>query len=157
VNRLRRFRELPADERRLFVAALLLLPIVRVGLGIAGFRRTCGLITRLFPLRPAAHEGRAAERRTKATMRIVATAAAHGACRARCLPRSLAGFALLRRQGLDARIRLGARTTAGVMEAHAWVEVGAVGVDANPDGVRPFVPFAALQQPNTVSGWMTPS
>jgi hypothetical protein len=148
VKNFRRFQELPPGERRLFIAAILLLPIARACLGIGGFNRTYRLITRVFPLRPATRHSCTAERCVKATMRIVGTAAAHGPCRANCLPRSLAALALLRRQGLDAQIRVGARKKAGAFEAHAWISVGTVSVDAYPDGDRPFVPFTELPQLN---------
>jgi hypothetical protein len=123
------------------VGALLLLPVAMVSLRIAGFNRTYRLIARVFQLRPLTLDPRNAERRTKATMRIVSTAAAKGLCRARCLPRSLAGFALLRCQGLDPQLRIGARKKGRALEAHAWIVVGSVAVDGVPDGDRRFVPF----------------
>jgi hypothetical protein len=150
VRRLRRFRELPPGERRLFIASLFLLPIAKASLGIGGFNRTYRLLTRVFPLQPATPRSPTAERRIKATMRIVATAAAHGPCRATCLPRSLAGCALLRRQGLDAQLRLGARKKAGVFEAHAWIVVGSVSVDGSPADSDPFVPFTDRQRWNRI-------
>jgi transglutaminase superfamily protein len=48
--------------------------------------------------------------------------------RFKCLDQSLVLGWLLRRQGVDARILFGARKEDNQMEAHAWVEVGGMGV-----------------------------
>jgi hypothetical protein len=54
---------------------------------------------------------------------------------ARCLTRALAGQVMLGRRGLPADLRLGvARTAAGGVEAHAWLErAGGVVVGDVPD------------------------
>jgi hypothetical protein len=45
-----------------------------------------------------------------------------GPWRNTCLHRSVAGCLVLRRHGVTARVRLGARSDAGTVAAHAWVE-----------------------------------
>lgn len=153
MRKLRRFLELSFDERLLFMQALLLLPIARFALWSTGFNRTHSLLARLFPLRPSTLAETSAEHGAKATMRMVATAAAHGVCRATCLPRSLAAFSLLRRQGIDAQLRLGARKKAGAFEAHAWIALGSMTLDSEGSGLDgPFVPFSGSPRLNEFSG-----
>ncbi|MEJ2376068.1 MAG: lasso peptide biosynthesis B2 protein [Pseudolabrys sp.] len=41
-----------------------------------------------------------------------------------CLPRALAAQAMLRRRGIASRLCLGVARDDGVLEAHAWVEIG---------------------------------
>jgi hypothetical protein len=48
----------------------------------------------------------------------------------RCLQSALVLHAALRRRGIDATLRLGARWDAGELEAHAWVEVGPYVLDS---------------------------
>jgi hypothetical protein len=73
---------------------------------------------------------------------MIRAASVYGVCQATCLPQSLVAWALLRRQGLDPTLRLGARKNAGVLEAHAWIEVGSMSLDAGArEGDDPFVPF----------------
>ena len=42
----------------------------------------------------------------------------------RCLARSLTTWAMLRRRRLAAEVRIGVRPGAGMVDAHAWIEVG---------------------------------
>ena len=121
---------------------MFLLPAAKVVLYTAGFNRAQWLFARTFALRQPPPQPAALEQRIGTTMRMVTAAAAHGLCHANCLPRSLAQFALLRRQGLDAEVQMGARKKAGTFEAHAWIVVGSVDLDTNlPDGNDHFVPF----------------
>ncbi len=53
---------------------------------------------------------------------LVAAAARHHVRPMTCLPRALALQALLRRNGIQAELRIGVRREAGSLQAHAWVE-----------------------------------
>jgi hypothetical protein len=77
---------------------------------------------------------------------MVRVAATYGPFRAKCLPRAIVLWSMLRRAGVAAELRLGVRHGDRGFEAHAWVEVGGVHLDEQPEAV-PFVPlraFAAL-------------
>jgi hypothetical protein len=50
-----------------------------------------------------------------------------------CLPESLAVWGLLRRKGLDARLRLGMRKQDGRYDGHAWVEYAGQVVSGDPN------------------------
>ena len=153
MRKLRRFRELTFDDRQLFMHALLLLPLAKGLLHLGGFNRTYRLFARVFAFRPSTHGERTIEHRAQATMRIVEVAATHGVCRATCLTRSLVAFGLLRRQGFDAQIRLGARKKAGAFEAHAWIALDSVALDPGPTGdADAFVPFSVNYRLNEIDG-----
>lgn len=55
-----------------------------------------------------------------------------------CLSRALALQRMLNRRGIAADIRLGVRTDAGQLSAHAWVECQGMTMNGPPDG-DPFV------------------
>ncbi len=139
---LQTFRQLGSDERRLFLLALLLLPVLHGRLRLCGLQRTqTWLARRLGPRRTRA---RAAGVGRDAAVR---TAWLVGAARRRvrwvnCLSEALVLDGLLRHQGLASDLRVGVRKSAGAVEAHAWVEhTGA------PLGRQaPGEPFRALQR-----------
>lgn len=101
------------------LAASVLLPLAGLCLHVLGLRRTLRLFAseRKRPSRPPARE--AAERLARAVERAGRDFSVYPAD---CLVRSLVLVRLLRRRGLCADLRLGARTLTGVFEAHAWVE-----------------------------------
>jgi len=111
----RRARAVPGPVRGAAVRAWLLLPVVSVGLRVAGYRRVRSALAR-WPVRPRPgfdpdHASRAVE-----------IAAARSPLPASCLARALTLWALLRRAGLDPRVHLGVARPGGAFSAHAWVE-----------------------------------
>ena len=77
---------------------------------------------------------------------MVRVAATYGPFRAKCLPRAIVLWSMLRNERVAAELRLGVRHGDHGFEAHAWVEVGGLPLDEQPEAV-PFVPlraFAAL-------------
>ena len=77
-----------------------------------------------------------------AAARKVDTAAAFFPGRALCLERSFALYAVLRRTGVEARLRIGAQPYP--FAAHAWVEYDGRPVGESHDGIGRFVPFEGL-------------
>lgn len=125
MNSWRKFRLLSWWERRLFIQALLLLPLTGLALRIVGFNRWQSVLTRLSRVSKASEEvlSEAQAQKARATTRMVRAAAWHGPYHARCLPQSLTLCWLLRRQGIESDLRFGARKDAGRLEVHAWVEL----------------------------------
>lgn len=106
--------------------------MTRAGLLVAGFRCwkiaiekfTNGNIRRDPAIQLSAVEfARAAEWSVNA-------AARHLPLRANCLDRALTLWWMLRRRGLPAELRIGARKEQGRFEAHAWVELSGAIFDA---------------------------
>lgn len=104
----------------LTLRAALLLPLVELGLALAGLARVRRWLGRGLssPAEGSAEacreEAEAADRAVRRVARIT---------RSRCLARSLVLQRLLARQGIAAEVRIGVRKDAGTLAAHAWVEV----------------------------------
>ncbi len=128
MGRWSRFRRLSPQERRLLAAALVLLPLTRLGLYLVGFRRWQSLLIRLLPRHvpsPRVHGDAQPPPETcgEVTARMVQAAAREGLGAANCLERSLVLWWLLARQGGAAELRIGTRKKDAELEAHAWVEL----------------------------------
>jgi Transglutaminase-like superfamily len=116
----------------LLVQVSLTLPLIAIGLVWPGFRRLHAWLAR-WP-RPIGHPASKlpAEQwpQALATARLVQIAARRSPIRLNCLPRSLALWWWLHRQGIRADLRIGVTPKTGGLEAHAWVEFqGVVGRD----------------------------
>jgi hypothetical protein len=116
------------------VACGLVITGLKLGLATAGFARTLRWVER--------RTAPAMERPGDATIiervaHAVALAAALYPGRALCLEQSLALYYLLRRRGIDARLRLGVQPHP--FSAHAWVEYGGVPLNDFPEHVKHFI------------------
>jgi len=134
------FWSLSWAERRLLARTLLLLPLAAASLRLLGFRRTQAL---LIPAESSARP-RTDLPAAQALARIVHGAAPWSPLPANCLPRALILCRLLRRQGLQAELRLGVGKPEGEFAAHAWVEhAGRALAEPESNGRR----FAPLSEP----------
>lgn len=77
----------------------------------------------------------------EAFVRAFAAASGHHFLRPNCLPRSLSLWRMLRRRGIAAVVRIGARMSERRLDGHAWVEVGGVVVNDRPDVATQFTPL----------------
>ena len=128
-----RLRALTPLERRVLGEALVLLPAASAGLKVAGMRRTREALALV------ARKGKSAGGLEAASIaRLVAIAARHGPFRGRCLSASIALESLLRRYGVDGRLRLGIRRHDGRIEAHAWVEHRGEALNETHSTFEPF-------------------
>jgi hypothetical protein len=134
----RKFLRLPAEEKALFLAALTLLPAVRVGLRTLGLRRVQAVLgRRLRPERTADSDGKLWRARRTAGLVAVAVRYAGGTC----LARSIVLSCLLERQGIAAQVRIGVRKGEQGFEAHAWVEAGGTILNDGQDVAERFSAF----------------
>lgn len=121
----------------MLVRTLVLLPLTVGSLRVLGFRRAQALMipagssTRLRTDLPAA----------QVLARIVHGAAPWSALPANCLPRALVLCRLLRRQGLQAELRLGVGKPEGEFAAHAWVEHDGHALAEPESSTRTFAQF----------------
>src|SRR5262249_37373421 len=117
---LRRFRALPSQAQRLFLRAMVALPLLRVSLWRRGFQATQESLCKRggTPETNASSDGEP----IAIPVRMVRAAARHGFPSASCLEESLALWWLLARQGIASELRIGVRKDAERIEAHAWVE-----------------------------------
>jgi Transglutaminase-like superfamily len=143
MQRWNRFWQLSGYERGVALEAADGLLATWVGLRLVGFRRWKNVLGWLAPSvnatawQPAASQREAAE----LIARMAAAAARSFFIDTNCLEQSLALWWLLRRRGIAAELRIGARKELERFEAHAWVEVdSAVLNDASAERQH-FVPF----------------
>ena len=122
----RRFRKRPPEDRILILRAAMILPLTEMGLRLFGFRRWKELIekiclpTHLPQSLPAGVQRETALR----AVRAVRSVELHGPANPNCLERSMTLWWMLRRNGVDGELHIGARKEGGRFEAHAWVELG---------------------------------
>lgn len=69
----------------------------------------------------------------------------------KCLPRSIALLALLRRNGIDAELRIGVQKSGNALDAHAWVEVKGIPVSEHESVAQRYAPFSTTQ-PSAIAG-----
>lgn len=136
--KLQGWRRLPAPERWRFLLLLVGLPVVSFSLATVGYRRTRSTVE-LFSPRAGAREPSRGERVTAERLaQLTALAGTHGPVNASCLRQALLVYLLLRRKGLDPKLRIGARRQAGVFDAHAWVELDGHALGQDELQHRPF-------------------
>ncbi len=178
MNKLARWKAMSGDERRLWLTAWLALPILALLLRCVGLRRTQGLLVRLAPdwnTRLPVHRRDATnaeeaqrlfekplrnlcgtlrlcgeERFAEVVVRLINSAARHGLMATNCLPQSLLVWWMLRREGVEAELRIGVRKERQTVEAHAWVEFSGRVLNDRADVERRFQPFDAVILPPEV-------
>jgi len=114
---LRAFLRLPYAERRIALAAAVLLPMAAITLRFSSAHRAHAIAPARGKLRSVTpvDAQRIAE--------LVGMVAARLPGRPQCLTRAMVVCRMLRARGVDARLRIGARHEGERLEAHAWGEV----------------------------------
>jgi Transglutaminase-like superfamily len=141
---LSKFLALTREERRLLVKAVVLLTLVRLGLGRVSFASLRRLVTG----RRSRGYGSARVDRAMTDLVVWAVDAAgrHVPGRTTCLTRAMTVQAMLARDGHPSRLHVGVvRGQQGRLEAHAWVECdGRIIVGGSPSEIGQFTPLAAF-------------
>lgn len=141
----RRFRRLSGFERGVVLQAVGVHSITQVGLRLAGFRRWKSVMDQW----SHANSNDSSSKRTSdlksvgEISRLAAATARHLPIPTSCLEQSLVLCWLLKRRGISADLRIGARKEADRFEAHAWVEVAGRAIDEGNEEHVHFVPFKA--------------
>ena len=146
----RRYRALPAHERKIAREAARRLTLAALGLRTLGFKRMRESAER-YPrnTRPItdATDSNPQLIASRMIARLVGSASRHLPFTPNCLVQSLALLEMLRRRGINAELRVGARHESGAFEAHAWVEfAGIVFNDADAQHLH-FTPFETASTP----------
>lgn len=136
---LARFAALRTQEKWLFIRAVWTLPMMICAMRFVALRRVQRWIER--PDQPFGNKKAALRMNPRIITRITFAASKYGLVRGNCLSRSLILCYLLRREGYDARLRLGGRQEGKSFEAHAWVELNGEPVDERDEIRSSFVPF----------------
>ena len=135
------WHSLSKSDRALVIRAMFLLPIVATSLKTVGLRRTQSWLTRnsLGSTVPPTEQTRANVRRAT---QMVAVACRRYPLRSSCLPRTIVLWSLLRRGGIAADVRIGARSNSqGEFQAHAWLEWNGEVLNDAADVGSQYLPF----------------
>ena len=143
IKRWKRFRRLGAFERGVVLEATGGLLATWAGLRLIGFRRWERVLAVFAPPANTTGPARGASVQESALIiaRMQAAAARNLFFRANCLEQSLVLWWLLRRRGIDAALRIGARKDSNRFEAHAWLELNSQVLNDASAEHRHFVPF----------------
>lgn len=142
-GRVRRFLALSPADRKVLLGAFFLLPLTAAGLRVIGYRRLRGFFESLLPGPPSVALDRVGDPcdAARRAAQMVDAAAREGLRSGTCLERSLVLWWLLRRRGIPAELRIGARKNASIFEAHAWVELDGAVVNDSGEVHRHYAPF----------------
>ena len=143
IERWKRFRRLSAFERGVVLEAMGGLLATWGGLRLIGFRRWERVLEVFAPPVNTTRSAQSASVQDAALLiaRMQAAAARNLFFHPNCLERSLVLRWLLRRRGIDAVLRIGARKESERFEAHAWVELDSQVLNDASAEHRHFVPF----------------
>jgi Transglutaminase-like superfamily len=139
----RRFWRLSGAERGIALEAAAGLMATWAGLPLFGFRRWKNLLAELVPAGTLNldAQGQAVIESARAITRLQGSASRNLPFRVNCLEQSLVLWWLLRRRGMNAQIRVGARKETNRFEAHAWVEFDGMVLNESGEGHVHFSPF----------------
>lgn len=143
IGRIERFQRLSALERSVVLEAAGGLLATWLGLRLIGFRRWERVLAVFAPSANATGLVQDPSEQASALLiaRMEAAAARNVLFHPNCLEQSLVLWWLLRRRGIAADLRIGARKESGCFEAHAWVEYDAQVLNDADAEHRHFVPF----------------
>jgi len=154
----RRFLERPPEDRALILRAALILPLTEIGLRLFGFRHWKRMIEKFF-LPAHLPQSLPADLQRETALRAVRAVRSielHGPANPNCLERSLTLWWLLRRNGVDGELHIGARKQGARFEAHAWVELGGQvlndGAEVHQHYARFDAPIAAAVAESRATG-----
>jgi hypothetical protein len=136
-----RLRDLSSRERTLAAKAAALQAVVVPALRVFGFGKVRSMLAALAPLKKSGPKGEDALVRAREAARVTIGVARRSIPRASCVPRALVLWALLRRIGIEARVRFGAKRAGKSIEAHAWVEFGGEALGETPGMREEFAPL----------------
>ena len=143
MERWQKFWRLSGSERGVALQAAGGLLATWLGLRLAGFRRWKSVLAHLSAsANTAARQHDALQTESAEVIARMAAAAARNVFfGTNCLEQSLVLWWLLRRRGISAELRIGARKEFNRFEAHAWVEVDSAALDNAGAEHLHFVPF----------------
>jgi hypothetical protein len=154
VSRRRKLAGLNWRERVMLLQSLLLLPVAALGVKFVGVQRFRNALVKLsrnkqdpsadrsFSAAPAVVSLEDKTQAARKIARLVRAAANHGLYRANCLEQSLVLWFMLERNGLESKIRFGARKEDAQLQAHAWIECQGIALNEDRSVEQRYAPFA---------------
>jgi transglutaminase superfamily protein len=121
-EKLRRFSALERPAQKMFLRALVALPLVSLSLKLFGFQATRNALQLSFSTAAPVQDLDSPNPLITLTAHMVNSADRHGFGQSTCLAKSLTLWWLLGIQGITSQLRIGVRKENQKLEAHAWVE-----------------------------------
>jgi hypothetical protein len=141
----RRFAHLGASDRAIALRAASLLLLTSVSLRIVGFRRWKSFLDRRLPaINPSVAPQQELLAQARHLAALHSSAARHLFFSTNCLQQALSLYVLLRRSGIPAELRFGARKDAASLEAHAWLVCLGFPLNEDQGQHRHFLAFEAV-------------
>jgi hypothetical protein len=137
----RTFSRLTGHERRIVLEAATGLIVTWVGLRLVGFPRWKRMLQLAAPRQTAARSENNSHSTVADVLRMEEAAARNLFFSTNCLEQSLVLWWLLRRRGIGADLRIGARKDEQRFEAHAWVEFRGMALNSEGEDHLHFTPF----------------
>lgn len=135
-----RWRQLTVRQRLTLLEAMALMPAAEILLRFFRYHALLAFLEKATPLRARRTSMNMAQARKMGELANIA--AWRGAYKVTCLRRSLVLWWMLRRRGVDSKIRIGVRMENDEFASHAWVERGSVVLnDAQDVGIWYTVMF----------------
>ncbi|HET8922893.1 MAG TPA: lasso peptide biosynthesis B2 protein [Candidatus Acidoferrum sp.] len=131
--------ERPAQK--LFLHAIVLLPLVSLSLRWCGFRTTQSLLQRFISNANLGQHQINLQERAALAAHMVNSADRHALSHSSCLAKSLTLWWLLGRQSIESHLRIGIRTVGEKFEAHAWVERNGAALNEPDEHHRHYAAF----------------
>jgi hypothetical protein len=142
-KRFRRFSALERPAQRLFLRAMVLLPLVALSLRGRGFQATQASLKLFLSDAHPEHDPALASKDAAVTAHMVNAADRHGLVHPSCLAKSLTLWWLLARQGIPSHLRIGIRKEEEKFEAHAWVECDGAALNEPDEHHQHYAAFDA--------------
>ncbi len=124
---------LAPQERLLLAQAAILIPLISIGLHVLGWQRLMRWLEWLSRSERKALPTEQPLGVARRTAYLINIAAGRRFFRATCLQRSVVLWWVLRREGIETQLVLGAHKTQGKLHAHAWVEYEGEVLNDRPD------------------------
>ncbi len=118
-----RWRELNFSEKNRLLLMFILLPLISAMLRIFGFTRSHAWLLRHSQITPFIDADSTALLAAERIALLANIAGRRGVVSATCLRQAMLVQWWLRRDGLDAHLKIGTRLQDGQFDAHAWVEL----------------------------------
>ena len=147
-TKIRRLMSRQPAVRRELLAAVMMLPVNALGIRLLGLQRWSNILRGLVQRRDRTLRAENRANLVPRALELLRIGMRHGPYAGNCLSQSVTLWWLLLRRGVETQLIIGARTAAGKLEAHAWVEHKGRVLNDWPDVSNRFPPLGTAIPPS---------